>query len=65
MRISTAFFQQIDVEKVIVHERYRKDSWHTSNDIALIRLAKPVDISVNVIPICLPLNKVCKNQNDW
>merc|ERR1712027_184024 len=49
--------QIIDVEKVIVHERYRKDSWHTSNDIALIRLAKPVDISVNVIPICLPLNK--------
>jgi len=49
--------QIIDVEKVIVHERYRKDSWHTSNDIALIRLAKPVDISVNVIPVCLPLNK--------
>ena len=48
------------MEKVIVHENYLKDSWHTSNDIALIRLTKPVELSVNVIPVCLPLNKVCK-----
>ena len=41
-----------------MHERYLKDSWHTSNDIALIRLAKPAKISVNVIPVCLPIDKV-------
>ena len=63
MRISTSFFQQIDVEKVIVHERYLKDSWHTSNDIALLRLAKPAKISVNVIPVCLPIDKVRASMN--
>jgi len=55
--------QIIDVEKVIVHERYLKDSWHTSNDIALIRLAKPAKISVNVIPVCLPIDKAIAQDN--
>ena len=63
MHLSWSFFQQVDVEKVIVHERYLKDSWHTSNDIALIRLAKPAKISVNVIPVCLPIDKVCGTMN--
>jgi len=55
--------QIIDVDKVIVHEKYQKDSWHTSNDIALIRLAKPATLSTNVIPLCLPLNKRTAAEN--
>merc|ERR1711948_207096 len=50
-------------EKVIVHERYREDSWHISNDIALIRLAEPAKLSVNVIPVCLPLDKKTTADN--
>ena len=53
------------MEKVIVHERHLKDSWHESNDIALIRLAKPAKINVNVIPVCLPLDKVSHGNYDY
>ena len=60
---SWSFFQQVDVEEVIVHERYLMDSWHNSNDIALIRLSKPAKFSVNVIPVCLPIDKVGVNRH--
>ena len=61
-KVLSIYFSQIKVEKVIVHERYREDSWHISNDIALVRLAEPAKLSVNVIPVCLPLDKVCKRN---
>lgn len=45
--------QDIPVESFIVHENYSRPS--TLYDIALIRLARPADLSAdNVKPICLP-----------
>ncbi|XP_035891849.1 uncharacterized protein LOC118503077 [Anopheles stephensi] len=46
--------QRIPVEKIIVHPQYDRPSY--SNDIALVKLARPADTSQrNVRPICLPL----------
>ncbi len=42
---------RIDVEKIIMHENY--DRRRISNDIALLRLAEPVDIENAVRPACL------------
>lgn len=45
--------QDIPVESFIIHENYSRPS--TLYDIALIRLARPADLSAdNVKPICLP-----------
>ncbi|KAM8924079.1 complement C1r subcomponent [Pelodytes ibericus] len=57
------FFGDVDVDKQVkagyrsvaeyyVHPQYNKDNY--DNDIALIRLQKPVVMNENVSPICLP-----------
>ena len=41
------------VEKIIKHPKWNPfDSY--GNDIALLKLANPVDYDLNIIPICLP-----------
>ncbi|XP_052888905.1 uncharacterized protein LOC128297320 [Anopheles moucheti] len=46
--------QQIPVEKIIIHPHYNSSDYR--NDIALLKLARPVDTSQpHVQPICLPL----------
>ena len=51
---------QIPVEEAIKHEDYLRSDWHTSNDIALLRLARPVETGPNIIPVCLP-----HEGNEW
>ncbi|OQR70684.1 serine proteinase stubble-like [Tropilaelaps mercedesae] len=42
----------ISVNRVIVHKKFNQSNFH--NDIALLELATPADISAKVYPICLP-----------
>ena len=61
---------QIPPEDVIKHEQYKveggiedlratgRKKWVEANDIALIRLARPVQMAPHIIPACLPLNEV-------
>ncbi|XP_056157546.1 uncharacterized protein LOC130131795 [Lampris incognitus] len=41
-----------DVESVLIHRNYRKDTYH--NDIALIKLTRPITFTQYVLPACLP-----------
>lgn len=40
------------VEKVLIHQKYRPETYH--NDIALIKLRKPITYTRFIIPACLP-----------
>uniref|UniRef100_A0A1Y9HDR9 Peptidase S1 domain-containing protein n=1 Tax=Anopheles funestus TaxID=62324 RepID=A0A1Y9HDR9_ANOFN len=54
--------QQIPVDKIIIHPHYNSSSYH--GDIALVKLARPVDTSQpNVKPICLPLLDEIRSYN--
>jgi len=53
--------QELSVEKIWVHEQY--DDRTTANDVAVIRLKNPVQISDTVNVICLP-GAEAKNVND-
>ena len=45
------------VQSIFVHPGYDHDGTTTKGyDIALIKLADPVDYAINQIPICLPKN---------
>ena len=44
--------QKMTVDRVFIHEQYNTNT--QENDIAIIRLAKPVTISDKVNVICLP-----------
>lgn len=52
----------VDVGSHVVHEDY--DSKNLHNDIALIKLAKPVNFTEFISPICLPLTADLQNQAD-
>lgn len=55
-RQCSAGTQTLNIETIIIHQQYNKPRF--ANDIALIRLRQPADISQeNVKPICLPLSK--------
>lgn len=47
-------YQDISVEETIVHSLYNKDGLSQTNDIAMIRLLNPAQLSDYVQPICLP-----------
>nr|Q8I6K0.1 RecName: Full=Phenoloxidase-activating factor 3; AltName: Full=Prophenoloxidase-activating factor III; AltName: Full=Serine protease-like protein PPAF-3; Contains: RecName: Full=Phenoloxidase-activating factor 3 light chain; Contains: RecName: Full=Phenoloxidase-activating factor 3 heavy chain; Flags: Precursor [Holotrichia diomphalia]BAC15604.1 prophenoloxidase activating factor-III [Holotrichia diomphalia] len=47
--------QDIGIESITSHPNYEKSSRGVFNDIALIRLARPVNRNKYVQPICLPL----------
>lgn len=53
--------QKIAAERIFVHEQYNPTS--QENDIAIIRLAKPVTISDSINVICLP-GAEANNAND-
>lgn len=53
--------QEIVAEKIWVHEQY--DDNTIQNDVAVIRLSKPVEISDTVNVICLPGADVGKSIN--
>lgn len=45
--------QNISIERIIIHEDF--NARPNQNNIALLRLAKPVSLNENVMPICLPV----------
>ncbi|XP_059099366.1 phenoloxidase-activating factor 3-like isoform X1 [Tigriopus californicus] len=49
--------QRILIESVVKHEQYFGPQDKYKNDIALIRLAQPAQITQGVRPICLPINE--------
>uniref|UniRef100_A0A182W973 Peptidase S1 domain-containing protein n=1 Tax=Anopheles minimus TaxID=112268 RepID=A0A182W973_9DIPT len=54
--------QRIPVEKIIIHPHF--NSYNYRNDIALVKLARPVDTShPNVKPICLPVLDEIRSYN--
>ena len=67
--LCTKYFQRTPKE-IIIHEEFRseggfenmkfwrKKRWAQANDIALIRLNKPVTQGPSIIPVCLPVNEV-------
>lgn len=53
--------QDIMIEKTFIHPQFRKDS---GNDIALLKLSQPADITRNNIrTICLPLTSESEFSN--
>ena len=53
----------LEVEELILHEDYDHDLWHR-NDIALLRLATPVQFNDKISPICLPTNKLINETKE-
>jgi len=53
--------QELSVSKIWVHEQYNETT--TANDVAVIRLTNPVQISDKVNVICLP-GAEARNEND-
>lgn len=51
----------IPIAEVIVHENYIASAHH--DDIALIRLARPVKFTKYITPICLPVSKNLRSKN--
>lgn len=41
-----------DVDEILIHKNYMADTYH--NDIALIKLSKPITFTNFIIPACLP-----------
>ncbi|XP_027012330.1 coagulation factor X isoform X2 [Tachysurus fulvidraco] len=48
-----------EVEQVLVHANYKPDTFH--NDIALIKLVKPIQFSKYIIPACIPDHDFAEN----
>uniref|UniRef100_A0A182SZ09 Peptidase S1 domain-containing protein n=1 Tax=Anopheles maculatus TaxID=74869 RepID=A0A182SZ09_9DIPT len=44
----------VEIEKIIVHNDYAPQDKNRHNDIALIRLARQIEYSSSIRPICLP-----------
>lgn len=55
--------QDIGVSEIIVHEDYAPFSKTQYNDIALIRLSRPVQFSTFIKPVCLPIASHLRNKN--
>lgn len=53
--------QDITIDKVIIHANY--SSYRYKNDIALIKLKSPANVTVsNVRPVCLPVTEKLQNS---
>ncbi|XP_062715763.1 CLIP domain-containing serine protease B4-like [Aedes albopictus] len=53
----------VGIEKIIVHDGYSPQSKAQHDDIALIRLDRDVEYSVNVSPVCLPVEESDRTRN--
>ncbi|XP_055373766.1 serine protease easter-like [Condylostylus longicornis] len=53
----------VTIEKAIVHENYNASSKTQSNDIALLRLSKPINYTKYIRPICLPISSNLQELN--
>lgn len=56
--------QNFDIEKKIIHPGYEQKIG-SKDDIALLRLSRPVQMSQYVKPICLPLSKNLQQISDY
>lgn len=56
--------QDIPIEQTIVHQDYHASDKNTHNDIALIRLARPVKYSYFIKAICLPTDTQLRGFTD-
>lgn len=50
-----------EVEAIITHHRYQSGTYQ--NDIALIKLAKPIKFSRFILPACLPEQDFAEKVN--
>lgn len=53
----------VPIAEVFQHEGYNPRSLSRENDIALIRLARKVQYSEYIRPICLPITPTLRNKN--
>lgn len=50
------------VVKISIHQRYDQNSKGQYNDIALLKLEKPVEFNEFIQPICLPIDEELNNR---
>lgn len=50
-----------EVETIMSHNKYRPDTYH--NDIALIKLTKPIKYSKYILPACIPEQEFAESVN--
>lgn len=50
-----------EVETIMSHNKYRQDTYH--NDIALIKLTKPIKFSKYILPACIPEKEFAESVN--
>ena len=52
----TQFTEMYEIQKVIAHEKYSKSNYMQDFDIALMKMARPIQFNRAVGPACLPWN---------
>lgn len=52
-----------EVETIMAHNNYRPNTFH--NDIALIKLAKPIKYTKYILPACIPEQEFAESVNQW
>lgn len=50
-----------EVETIMAHNMYQQDTYY--NDIALIKLAKPIKYSKYILPACIPEQEFAESVN--
>jgi secreted trypsin-like serine protease len=55
----------ISIAEKIPHEGYNRDDKHNYNDIAILRLSRPVQYTEFISPICLPSTQELKGINHF
>uniref|UniRef100_A0A2C9GWT4 CLIP domain-containing serine protease n=1 Tax=Anopheles funestus TaxID=62324 RepID=A0A2C9GWT4_ANOFN len=53
----------MNIDQIVVHEKYNPKDASNANDIALIRFTRPVQYSETIRPICLPLSESLRNRD--
>lgn len=47
-------YQEFGIDKIIIHDKFNVNNTYVGNDIALIRVDRPIQFSNVTQPICLP-----------